>query len=79
MDRKYTKLKITNIMAKMKIQLPSMKNIKITMLEIIGKLLNKLRKIAINPLESKIETTTTIIKTIMIMNLEEIPIIMLIL
>lgn len=78
MDRKYTKLKITNIMAKMKIQLPSMKNIKITMLEIIGKLLNKLHKIAINRLESKIETTT-IIKTIMIMNLEEIPIIMLIL
>jgi len=57
MDLKYMKLKITSIMAKMKTQLQSMKNIKITMQVIIGKLLNKLRKIAINPLELKIETT----------------------
>ena len=57
MEHKCTKLRMRNIMEKMKILLPSMKNIKTCMQVIIGKLRNKLRKIAINLLELKIETT----------------------
>ena len=57
MDPKCTKLKTKRITAKTKTQLASMMNTLITMPEIIGKHLNKLDKIAINPLELKIGTT----------------------
>ena len=59
MDPKCTKLKTKRITAKTKTQLASMMNILITMPEITGKHLNKLDKIAINPLELKIETAKT--------------------
>jgi hypothetical protein len=58
MDHKSTKLKTAKtVTAKTKTQLPSTKNTKICTQEIIGKLLNKQLKIAINLLELKIETT----------------------
>ena len=58
MELKSTKLRTKSSTARMRIRLPSTMNTTLTLV-IIGRLLNKLDRTAINPLELKIETAKT--------------------